>query len=177
MSHQPNNVPHYIVAKETKIEGKRAFQDLSSYVSAVTFTTDIGNFPSTQLDLVPVPGVGMADGKLYLPLAGTDEVFFVTRNDRILVMEVDEENYNIFRGGKDKARKIENGILVMWGVVADMMSGRAANRNVISVILESELAYLDTTLTQEMLGSRGAGTTCGSILAKDAEYSLSLIHI
>ncbi len=168
MPPKPNNVPHYIIAKEIPGEGPRAFQDLSTYVSSVTFTADMGSFPSTQLDIIPLPGVGMADGKLYLP--SDDGLFAVTRNDRILVMEVDEENYNYFVASGDKAREIKNGVVVMWGVVADMMTGKSATRNVISLVLESELAYLDTTLTQEMLGSRGAGMTCGSIIGKDIKY-------
>ncbi len=159
-----NDVPHYIVMKQGKNKKDEVvYQDLSGFVSGLSFTSDIGNFPSTQLDLIPLPGVGLSGGVLIL-----SESIYITRNDRILVLEVDEEGYNTFKGKNEKEREIPNGIFVMWGIIADVMSARAADRHVVSVILESELAQLDTTLTQEVIGARG-GSTYAPILQEDID--------
>ena len=157
-----NKVPHYLVVKEgVPKAGIKQFQDISRFVSAVSFNSDIGNFPSAQLDLVIGADVEIQDGRIKFPTAE------LCRNDRVLVLEVGEPEYQAFThrdAGAWGPVMVPDGIIVMWGVVADIMSARGSNRLVLSLILESELAYLDTTLNQELLGARGAGITSGPLL-------------
>lgn len=168
---QSNKAPHYIVVKADLDDSGDISKvyDLSEYISAVRFNSTIGQFPRTKLDFIPddnvLFGSNVYDGVISVGGISID------RNDHIVIAEVDEDEYKKFLGTGDKRGPMpDKAIVVMWGVLSDVMTSWSGTTAAISVVIDSELSYLDTTLTYETLGSRGSGLTVSTLLPPDTKY-------
>ena len=120
--------------------------DISRYISSLTFDARVDAFPTSKIDLVSGPGKASFSESGDLVLGTTT----VNRADVIHLYEIDDTEHKAAMSGKE----VTPHTILLRGVVTDVMYSIVNGSESVSVVVESHLIGLDTSLVQEVLNTR-----------------------